>query len=206
MNLPEPVSCRVVPAQGVLENASGRYVKVLADLDGIYRDSRAFAEALERWGDAPVYEVTDFRPNTNAGDLIFGVTRMVPGDIGGEFFLTRGHIHAKSDRPEIYFGQRGHGVMLMESLSGEVRAVEIAPQSICYVPPHWIHRSVNVGSDELVMLFCYPADAGQDYGVIAETGGMRKRVISDGAGGWQLVDNEAYRPRSGYGVRTPAAG
>lgn len=202
MNLPEPVSCRVVPERGVLENASSRYVKALADLDGIYRDSRAFSEALERWGDTPVYEVTDFRPNTNAGDLIFGVTRMAPGDIGGEFFLTRGHIHSKSDRSEIYVGQRGHGVMLMESLSGEVRTVEITPQSVCYVPPHWIHRSVNVGSDELVMMFCYPADAGQDYGVIAETGGMRKRVISDGAGGWKFVDNEAYRPR--HGVRAPA--
>src|SRR5690606_17822177 len=114
-----------------------------------------------------------------------------------EYYLPRGHTHAKSDRPEICYGQKPHGVMLMESLDGETRTVEITPQSICYVPPHWIHRSVNVGQDELVMVFCYPADAGQDYEVIAETGGMRKRVVRSPSGeGWALVDNENYRPRA----------
>ena len=64
------------------------------------------------------------------------------------------------------------------------------------MPPFWIHRSVNVGSDDLVMTFAYPADSGQDYAIIEESGGMRKRVVDDGAGGWSLVDNAGYRGRS----------
>ena len=146
-------------------------------------------------GDPVVYEVCDFRPSDDAGDMIFGVTRMSPGRIGNEFFLTRGHIHAKADRPEIYYGQKGSGVMLLESPAGEMRIVEIGPQTICYVPPYWIHRSVNVGDEDLVMMFCYPADSGQDYGIIERSGGMRHRIVDDGAGGWKLTENSNYVPR-----------
>ena len=110
--------------------------------------------------------------------------------------MTKGHIHARADRPEIYYGQAGHGLMLMESPAGETRVVAVGPQAICYVPPYWIHRSVNVGADDLVMVFSYPADAGQDYDIIARAGGMRSLVVDDGASGWTLIDNPGYRPRS----------
>lgn len=195
MQLREPGRCVIGVTDGGLSGATGRYVKRLADLSGLYGDAAAFAAAVEEGGDRIVYEVQDYRPSAAAGDLIFGVTRMVPGRIGREYFLTRGHIHARADRPEIYTGEAGRGLMLMESPSGEIRIVEITPRTVCYVPPYWIHRSVNVGDGELVMSFCYPADAGQDYGIIEQAGGMRQRILDDGAGGWVAVDNPDYRPR-----------
>ncbi|MFE0755966.1 glucose-6-phosphate isomerase [Inquilinus sp. NPDC058860] len=195
MQLREPGRCVIGVTDGGLSGATGRYVKTLSDLSGLYGDAAAFAAAAAVGGDRIVYEVQDYRPSAAAGDLIFGVTRMVPGRIGREFFLTRGHIHARADRPEIYTGEAGRGLMLMESPSGEVRIVEITPRTICYVPPYWIHRSVNVGDGELVMSFCYPADAGQDYGIIEQAGGMRQRILDDGFGGWVAVDNPDYRPR-----------
>ena len=70
-----------------------------------------------------------------------------------------------------------------ESPEGEIRTVEIGPRALCYVPPYWIHRSVNTGPDELVMTFAYPADSGQDYAIIEEAGGMKSRVVDDGKGG-----------------------
>ena len=85
--------------------------------------------------------------------------------------------------------------MLLESPEGESRIVEISPRVACYVPPYWIHRSVNVGADELVMTFSYPADAGQDYDIIARSNGMRQRIVDDGQGGWRAVDNRRWRPR-----------
>jgi glucose-6-phosphate isomerase len=191
----EPASFRVAVADGRLAGASGRYEKRLRDLGGLYGDASAFKATLERNADRVVYEVTEFRPNESSGDLIFGVTRMDPGRIGDEFFLTRGHIHARADRPEIYYGESGRGIMLMESLAGETRTIEIVPRSICYVPPYWIHRSVNVGQEPLVMTFCYPSDAGQDYEIIARSGGMRHRVVADGVDGWTLAENGDYKPR-----------
>ena len=39
-----------------------------------------------------------------------------------------------------------------EDVFGETRIVEIGPQTICYVPPYWIHRSVNTGDEDLVQV------------------------------------------------------
>ena len=191
----QPTRCVVDVRTGTLRGATGRYEKRLSDLDGIYADEAAFA-ALLRNGDPLVYAVEDLKPSATAGDMIFGVTRMVAGKVGDEYFVTRGHIHATANRPEIYYGESGSGLMLLESPEGEIRIVEIGPRAVCYVPPYWIHRSVNVGRDDLVMTFAYPADSGQDYGIIAASGGMRQRIVEDREGGWRAVDNSHYRPRS----------
>lgn len=193
---PEPCSFIVDQAKGELTGTGSRYQKRFRDLDGLYADTQAFEERARTKGDEVVYEVTDHHPSARAGDLITGVTRMSPGKVGNEFFMTRGHIHAVSDRPELYFGLKGKGLMLMESVDGVTRVAEISPLVACYVPPFWIHRSVNVGDDDLVMLFCYPADSGQDYNIIQRSNGLKQRVIDDGKGGWSCVDNPDYRQRS----------
>lgn len=198
MRLREPGVCLVDVSAGELKGATNRYTKTLADLAGLYEDEAAFEAARKQLGDTVVYEVTDYKPSADAGDMIIGVTRMIPGRIGREYFLTRGHIHANANRPEMYYGESGHGIMLLESPDGEIRTVEIKPRTMCYVPPYWIHRSVNVGADELVMTFAYPADSGQDYDIIAKAGGMRSRIVDDGKGGWTAVDNASYsfRPKA----------
>jgi glucose-6-phosphate isomerase len=192
----EPACCTLALPEGRLVGpGTHRYTKRFADLDGLYADSAAYQAMLAELAETVVYEVTDLRPSERAGDMITGVTRMSPGRVGREFFLTRGHIHARADRPEIYFGQQGQGLMLLESPAGETRVVAIGPQTLCYVPPFWIHRSINIGPADLVMLFAYPADSGQDYDIIARSGGMRSRILDDGAGGWVEVPNPAWRPR-----------
>lgn len=195
LTLIEPGRCVFDAARGALAGSTGSYTQTLAQLAGLYGDEAAYATALATMGDKAVYEVTEFRPSTKAGDLIFGITRMVPGKIGREYFMTRGHIHARADRSEMYYGQGGHGLMLMESPDGETRVVEIGPQKVCYVPPMWIHRAVNTGRDGFLMLFCYPADAGQDYDIIGRAGGMRSRILDDGNGGWTEAPNTKYTPR-----------
>ena len=191
----EPTRCVVDVRRGTLEGGTGRYEKRLSDLAGIYADEQAFGSLLRETGDRVVYAVEDLKPSAVAGDMIFGVTRMAPGKVGDEYFVTRGHIHAIANRPEIYYGESGTGLMLLESPEGEIRIVDIAPRAVCYVPPFWIHRSVNVGVDDLVMTFAYPADSGQDYDIIARSGGMKARIVDDGRGGWTAIDNFRYRPR-----------
>lgn len=195
MALIEPGVGFVDIASGQLKGSTNRYVKTFRDLEGLYEDESGFANILARRADDVAYEVTDYKPSANPGDMIIGVTRMEPGKVGNEYYMTRGHIHARPNRPEMYYGESGLGVMLLESPSGEVRTVEIGPRTMCYVPPYWIHRSVNVGPDPLVMTFAYPADSGQDYDIIAKAGGMKSRIVDDGKGGWKAIDNAAYRPR-----------
>lgn len=195
MTLFEPGICSVDVGKGELRGASNRYVKTYADLAGLYADEAAFQALLAEKATAVAYEVTDFKPSANPGDMIIGVTRMEPGKVGDEYYMTRGHIHARPNRPEMYYGESGVGVMLLESPDGEIRTVELRARTMCYVPPYWIHRSVNVGIVPLVMTFAYPADSGQDYDIIVKAGGMRSRIVDDGKGGWKEIANTAYKPR-----------
>lgn len=192
----EPRRCSVAIQSGMLVNGNGHYRKSYRDLAGLYADDEAFAGLLEAKADEIAYEVTSYTAGEKVSDLIMGVTRMVPGKVGREYYLTRGHIHANGDRPEVYYTLSGRGIMQMESPDGEVRLVEMGPQDICYVPPFWIHRSVNIGDEDLVMFFSYPSDSGQDYGIIERSNGMRVRIMDDGAGHWRSEDNPNWRPRT----------
>lgn len=191
-----PTSHVIARSSGALSRAPGSYEKRLADLDGIYANSDAFRSVAQTDGERVVYRVEDARPEVAEGGLIFGTTYMEPGRIDNEFFVTRGHLHARADRPETYRGESGEGVLLLESPEGETRTLEIAAEVLVYVPPFWVHRSVNTGSDPLVMSFCYPADAGQNYDIIDRANGMAARIVAAPHGGWTLVPNIAYQPRS----------
>ena len=191
----EPSLHAIDAVSGSLTDSVRCYVKRVSDLAGIYGDKDEFARAVRRRGDEIAYSVSDLSRSFASGDLIYGTTWMAAGRIGGEFFMTRGHIHSKPDRSETYAGLSGRGVLLLESPAGDVRTLEIAAGIVVYVPPYWIHRSVNTGDRPLVMSFCFPADAGQDYGIIERSNGMRVRVMADGDR-WRCVDNEDYRFRS----------
>lgn len=190
-----PTAHTIDPLTGSLTANTGRYEKRLSDLDGVYGDKRAFDAAVITEGDRVVYRVEEVRPDAHSGDLIFGTTFMEPGRIGDEFFMTRGHIHATANRPETYYGETGEGLMLMESPDGQVTILEVSPKVLVYVPPMWIHRSVNTGDTPLVMSFCYPSNSGQDYEVIARSGGMAVRIVASDDG-WTSVTNKTYRRRS----------
>ncbi len=190
-----PTAHVIDPSSGHMSAATGRYEKRISDLAGLYEDAAAFEAFAAEDPARIVYTVHEARPLQSSGDLIFGTTWMQPGRIGREFFMTRGHIHATANRPETYYGESGEGLMLMESPEGETQILEVRPRVLVYVPPMWIHRSVNTGGAPLVMSFCYPCDSGQDYGIIERSGGMATRIVADGSG-WKAVENAAYRPRS----------
>lgn len=175
-----------------LTGRTGRYIKRVEDLAGLYRD----ADAFEAWRDsdpaAEAYRVDEFRPSEDEGDLIYGLSVLRPGKIGREYAMTRGHLHAKSQCAETYQCLSGHGLMLMETVPGETHVVELRPGDVAYVPPHFIHRSVNVGDVDFVTLFTYPADSGQDYEIISRAQGMHHIAVATEEGGWTLEENPDY--------------
>lgn len=179
---------------GALDGANNSYEKRLDELDGVYFDTNAFAKVAATEGDSIVYRVNDLRPSDRAGDIIVGTSALEPGIIGEEYYMTRGHLHAKADRPEVYHCVHGHGVMLLEDIRGTVDSIEMTPGVIAYVAPGWIHRSVNTGLERFVTVFSYPADSGQNYEVISDAGGMAALVVVDNDG-WKLVDNPRYVSR-----------
>lgn len=197
-DLPDP-ELLTIAAGGALGPATGHYDKRLGELDGVYAGAEAYQRVVaDRGADRLAYHVDEHRLGSDTGALVIGTSTVQPGRIGDEYALTRGHLHEKSDRAELYLCLEGTGVMLMDTVAGRSRAIEMAPGQAVHVPGEWIHRSVNIGSDPLVMLFCYAADAGQDYAIIADAGGMVNLVVASGDG-WTTTPNPrhvGYRPNA----------
>jgi glucose-6-phosphate isomerase len=177
-----PVALTILAEAGRLDGSNGRYEKFLTDLGGLYRDDAAYQAALAADDGRPVYWVESSQTEDGPGGLITGISVLEPGTVGAEYAMTRGHLHAVADRSELYVGLSGRGVMILESLDGRSEVLDVAPGQAVYVPGHWVHRSVNVGTERFATLFCYAADAGQDYAIIERAGGMRSLVIKDGDG------------------------
>lgn len=176
-------------SDGSMLGRTAGYRKSLGDMSGVYRDRQAYQEQLDAHGpDQLVYSVDEHRADQGAGALIVGTSTVLPGRFGEEFALTRGHLHAQADRAELYHCLSGHGVMLLETLDGRSRTVELIAGQAVHIPGHWVHRSVNVGDEPFVTLFCYGADAGQNYDLISRAGGMATLVVRDGDG-WKTVPN-----------------
>ena len=96
-------------------------------------------------------------------------------------------------------------MLLLESLAGEIKAMEMRAGSLVYVPPFWAHRSVNVGETVFATLFSYPADAGQDFEIVRQAKGFRQLVISSENGGWTLAPNPHYRSRTAEEIQVYVA-
>jgi glucose-6-phosphate isomerase, archaeal len=188
----QPVKLRLAPDDGALHGSDGRYEKRLRDLSGLYQDADAFEALLAADDGSPVYWVENSQSEEGPGGLITGLSILEPGKVGDEYYMTRGHLHVKADRSELYVGVAGRGVMLLDTLDGQSQAIEMLPGEAVYVPGYWVHRSVNVGTERFATMFCFAADAGQDYEIIARAGGMKQLVVADGEG-WTTVPNPNHR-------------
>jgi glucose-6-phosphate isomerase len=187
-------SALTVLSDGVLTGSTAGYEKRLADMAGAYADAAAFQRAIKTHGaDTVVYSVRFHQYDSSPGALIVGTSTLLPGSIGGEFAMTRGHLHRIANRGELYYCVSGHGLVLLDAVSGSSATVELTPGLATSIPGGWVHRSVNVGAEPFVTLFCYAADAGQDYEVIAAAGGMSMRIVDDGDGGWQQLINDEHQ-------------
>lgn len=190
MTYVDPVSHQVNLADGTIPSAHAVQVRRLADLLGLFADPQAEADALVE--NPLVYQVYDAAdlPRVD-GHLLYSTTVIQPGRVGDEFFMTKGHFHARSDRAELYYGLSGEGVLLLQTPEGRVETLPMVAGTAAYVPPHWGHRTVNVGRVPFVFLAAYPADAGYDYGTIARDG-FAGLVLADGDG-FRVVPNPRYR-------------
>lgn len=171
----EPCAIAIDPLSGRMSAETGRYRKDLAALRPLFADQAA-CDDLIRQGEVPVYEVAEFRED--GSDLIFGTTTIQPGQVGGEFFMTRGHFHRCADLGEIYSTTAGEGLLLLRTRDFQTRTVQMRPGSCAFIPPGWAHRSVNTGPVPLVFFWCCDPATGTDYGGIAEHG-MGLRVFDD---------------------------
>ncbi|MEZ4589815.1 MAG: glucose-6-phosphate isomerase family protein [Chloroflexota bacterium] len=142
----------------------------LSQLDNVFADPQAFAQTLAAQDNPLVYSVSSVAPAEGNGQLHYGLGKIMPGKVGQEYFMTRGHYHEWREAAEIYLGLSGTGYMLLETEgSDDGQLIPLLPNSIVYVPGFTAHRTINTGDTPLTYLGIYPAEAGHDYGALAQS-------------------------------------
>ena len=168
-------------------NTTKRY---LSNMKGMFADDMAL-ETMIKEKDELIYEFYELGLPEKDGDLLFGTSITYPGNVGKEYFMTKGHFHTVLDTAEVYYCLGGKGYMLMENPEGEWDAQELTPGKAVYVPGRWAHRSINIGTEPLTTFFVFRADAGHDYGTI-ETKGYRKLIVEN-EGNTEIIDNPNWK-------------
>ncbi len=166
----------------------------LSQLEGCFTDTGAYHAALLQ-DDPIVYSVSSYEPANGNGDLHIGLGRIMPGKIGNEYYLTRGHLHSWREAAEIYIGLSGTGQMLLEGQDGTASSLTLTQNSFVYVPGHTAHRTVNTGSSPLLYLGIYPAKAGHDYAAIAKDN--FRQVVLEVAGQAQTMLRQTWLESKG---------
>jgi glucose-6-phosphate isomerase len=165
--------------------------RMLSQMEGMYLDDIKLKKMVKA-GDRIVYEFYDLGIPEDAGELAYGTTILYSGKVGEEYFMTKGHFHAKIDTAEVYYCIKGNGYLLMESVKGDIEIQGMSPGISVYVPPQYAHRSINVSEKEpLISFFTFRADAGHDYKTI-ESKGFKKLVIEKD-GKPTMVDNPKWK-------------
>jgi glucose-6-phosphate isomerase len=156
-----------------------RAVKTIGDLKSVFEDEEAYGKLPP---EQIVYEVQSYHPvaEHTAGGLFFGITRIHPGTVGNEYFMTRGHFHKIENRAEFYWGIEGEGTLILMDRNRNTWAEKMYPGSLHYINGYTAHRTANTGNGILSFGACWPADAGHDYEIIAERGFSKILVNQNG--------------------------
>jgi glucose-6-phosphate isomerase len=174
-NFMAPFSVGLDLAEGILESYSNHIVRRASSMWHYYHDDVAL-EAIISDGDPIHYEVFEKAVPAEYGHLMMGISKLYPGVVGDEFFMTKGHYHAVIQTGEIYICLKGTGFLVMKTKEHDFLALPMERSKVIYVPPYWAHRSVNTGNEPLISYFVYNAESGHNYGDI-EAEGFTKRVL-----------------------------
>jgi len=173
----------VSPVTFLGDDLTGREIinktTTIGDLKDVFAEEKARSD-MQQGG--VVYEVQAYLPVKEAtlGGLYFGITKINPGKVGDEYFMTRGHFHELSDRAEYYWGIKGEGYLILMDRNRKTRIEKMEAGSLHYIPAHTAHRVANVGATVLSFGACWPSDAGHDYKEIADNGFSARLLDSDG--------------------------
>ena len=116
--------------------------RYLSQMKKMYCDTDAAEKILEK-EDPLIYEFYELGCPEREGDLAFGTTILYPGQVGGEYYMTKGHFHTKLETSEVYYTLSGEGYMVMENPEGDTIEMPLSKGQAVYVPRRYAHRTVN---------------------------------------------------------------
>lgn len=154
-------------------------IRKMKDIHDIFMDQESYKLMNP---EQPVYSVQAWLPieEGTPGGLFFGASTIYPGKVGEEYFMTKGHFHAQSDRAEFYWGVKGVGILILMDRNRKTWAEEVYPGSLHYIGRDIAHRLANTGDENLVVGACWPSDAAYDYKEIAQNGFSARLMETNG--------------------------
>lgn len=130
-----------------------------------------------------VYETFGL-PEPTEPDALVATTVLQPGDVHGEFFMTRGHFHVNPLRGETCLTLSGEGLLVLTDRDGAWMTLPMTVGSIQHIDAKWAHRVVNIGTEPLVFLVTWMSDCGHDYESIENQGFPVRIMRSEDGGFW----------------------
>lgn len=159
--------------------------ELIADSTKRVEDLQSYWAAPDSIGDAKavLYRTQTFltSPEEAPGIVLWGNTTLMPGVVGDEFFMTRGHRHVNKTHGELCITVSGRGVLLLMDEDRQTTMQEMSPGSTHWIDGRLAHRTVNTGDVPLVFFCAWPADCGHDYQEI-ERLGFSARLLRGGEG------------------------
>jgi glucose-6-phosphate isomerase len=175
-----PVSIEIDLTTGIFSPCLEYEPRCLSKLANMFHDRDAVDQSLET-GDPLIYEIRYYPFITRNSDMVLGTSRIHPGKIGDEYYMTKGHFHETDNQPEIYHCVQGSGYLIMMNQEGEFHSIPWKAGTITHIPPQYAHRVINTGSTPLVFVSSFHVAAGHDYGMIEEKGFKYLILERDGA-------------------------
>lgn len=127
-----------------------------------YQDMKSLYEINEYVDNPLIYKYCNINEGKSSEELLYGVTKIYPGTIENEFFMTKGHLH-KANTAEIYYCLEGNGLILQENGIFTPTLTKISTGKLFYCLSGYAHRVIN-NSDNILILLCVTrADAGHNY-------------------------------------------
>jgi len=187
MNLLNPFYTQVDFKNGTFEPYEKKSKHYLSDLQGFFYFNDSLQEELKK-EDRLVYEVYAREVPLEEGHLLHCITKIYPGDVGGEFFMTKGHFHQKIENAELYLCTSGKGLLNMQGVNGESSYIEMTRGVWSYIPPGWAHRTINIDDNTpFVFISVWPADSGYNYDKVLEEGFNKIFVKKANKEGYRII-------------------
>lgn len=131
----------------------------LSELKGTFKDKKEVEEMLNK-GDRVIYETFTkaFSP------IKLTLTEVNPGNVDGEFYLTKGHVHRQKKTPEFYILLDGSGELYIQK-GLKKKTIKLKKGEIALIPEGYAHRLINTGRKKLKVLTIYHENSKPDYHV-----------------------------------------
>jgi len=164
-----PTSIQIDLADGRMEPHTVHDVRRASQLAEQFHDQAAVKKVISN-GDPIVYEIYHHLFLTDKSDMAMGMSVILAGTIGNEYYMTKGHIHERDDQAEIYYCIQGEGLLLMDDMKDDFQACNFSNGTAVHIPPQYAHRVVNTGKVPLIFVSAFHQAAGHAYDLVAKMG------------------------------------